>query len=314
MSNYKRIAKSFVDGKVQKNMFFIFMMVQKLIDDTAPQIEEVNARINTFGRKSFSSLNRRDTEEYIGRNRQNAEKGLQWYRVTMNSLGNRIAIISSNFGLTKFLIENGLNEDEVIEVQKEVNNYWNQTYSPLISKVKTMDILLYSLYISLSKQVTMLRRLPQLSYFEALESFQELKELFDQERNTFWDLAKSLEITREELDQTRNLFYTQRKKLVEMLKAHSKLIKEGMSAELAMSEGNIRKSLVVLFYFAGVLLIIYNIKSLTLKGAIKRGFAKVNESLDRKKVKKIEGILEDKGVDSGVDLSQSGVSYLLDLL
>jgi len=269
MSYLKEAALGFVDGNVQKQILYTFQVLDKFVKRFGPELEEVNAEFILLGKKQLVNINKKDIMNFTLRDLKQGKQALQWYSVIMNALGNRIALLSSNYGLFEFLREANISPQYLTDVQNEINAYWKITYLPLVLKLKLIFANLQVLNQVLEQQIKILEHLPQSDYYQGLDDWNEITRLFEIERTTFWELVKNLEVSKKEFGDTTLLFSVELEKLKQLARAHLKLLKFGLKEEIVTSEGNLRKSLVIFLYVAGATLLYFNLKNIIFKEGLK---------------------------------------------
>src|SRR3989344_3449633 len=285
MSYFQDLAINFVDGSVSRQIYYTFQVLDKFISKIGPEIEGVYAEYISFINQPFINIGRKEIENYIRGDSEEARKALQWYNVVMNSIENQLALLTSKFGLFDFLKENKISLEYLPDVNAEISKYWSSTYGPLIRNIEEISIYLKRLYLLLEEQLKILETLPKASYYLGFELEPKLKNLFEEERETFWRLASVVENSRKDNTKLEAIFKSHVKKVKEMIKAHLKILSREavvLKQDFRESETNLRKALVVLAYLTGAILLYMNLKSSLIQKGIKGALNKIK--YEKKKV------------------------------
>jgi hypothetical protein len=288
---------AFVEGKVQNRFTIISLALKKFIDQESPIIEDVNARLNIFSKQPFGHIIPAEMEEKVRNDAESARRSLINYNLTYGQVLHHLALASSNFNLPKFLQENGIPISEIQVFQEEVGQYWNQTYGLLVNRLSTVAIEMGLLASVLKKQVDLLEKIPNASYFVGFSHQHELIELFHQERDLFWKIAHDIKLTKTEVKTVHNLYISARNKTKSMILAHLKLLKNSFIDEVKRSETQLQKMLVVLSYLLGALNLFLNVeKNLIGKASGALGIFTAKKSINSGAIDRIKSALDELGV------------------
>jgi hypothetical protein len=93
---------NWINQKVATNSIAIIRILKKCVIITGEQLEAVKLGMTLDHRTKLADINPSRLADYLNRDLIGARKGLQVYKLTENMMTNRIASISSNFGLRKF--------------------------------------------------------------------------------------------------------------------------------------------------------------------------------------------------------------------
>lgn len=288
---------AFVEGKVQNRFTLISLALKKFIDQESPIIEDVNARLNIFYKQPFGHIIPTEMEEKVRNDAESARKSLVNYNLTYGQVLHHLALASSNFNLPQFLQENGISLSEIPTFQVEVRQYWNQTYGLLVNRLSNIAVEMGQLASILQKQVDLLEKLPNASYFVGFSHQHELIELFHQERDLFWKIVHDTKLTKAEVKTVHNLYLSVRNKTKSMILAHLKLLKNSFTSEIKRSETELQKMLVILSYLLGALNLFLNIEKILIgKASEALGIFTSKKQINPGTIERIKNALDELGV------------------
>ncbi|MFA4887748.1 MAG: hypothetical protein WC595_06055 [Candidatus Nanoarchaeia archaeon] len=320
MPSSQTVAFNFIEGSVQRNVVYVFQVLDKFIKQYGDEIEEAHAEFLALMGRTLSSLDGEELSSYINRDYKTAKAALQRYRVTMNLVENRIALFSSNFDLDDFMKESGLSRDLIGEVQGELRKYWKETYVLLLERIKVIYIHLQKLNEVLSEEVDVLENLPARKGMIVFDALHRLVILSEEEKRIFWELVKDLEVSKEEKNQASVLFYVQLKKVQTLGKAHLALLKseaKDIESKVSESKRNYVRAVLVLFYLNGAATLLIQIRRDFREILIKKGIrALVVGAVERFASKRDDQIVgfSRKCMDVTIDQITAGSSKILSLV
>lgn len=264
------LAKEFVEGKIQSHFLVMALTLQNFITKLGPHIEAIEASITTFGKKRLMDVFGQDIAKEITEDLRTAEQALNEYKVTRSLFENRLYLVSSNIGLQNFLKDNSVSLAQAGSIarndslQAEIEQYWQQTYGPLWSFFDQIKNKLYVLETILVVEVKRLRDLSQSSFASeennGFDIQKELQgELFQRERQAFWELNKFTRSNTKLLRQANSLYSKQKSQTRVVLEAYINLAKKAslgstapLKEELAKAEGALQKSIILLLFTVGI--------------------------------------------------------------
>ena len=281
------IARKFVEGNVQGRMYIIFDALRTFVDENGPIIEQINAQTILLDKQEFRAVLKMHIEDLFRKDAEGAKKSLATYNRIFGRIEHHLAMMSSNFQLPSFLAENGIDAQEIGVIQDAIRAYWNDTYGPIMQDIRTAKEKLDILRKMLDEEVKILESMPATSFFEGFEKSHELRNLFQQERSTFWELAKHLKASEKTFQTIDILFKIERRKIKEMILAYIRVIKKGMQTDWNETL-SIRKALLLLAYLLGAVNVFMNLKKLF----VTKSVGAISDYLVRKKTEKISKITE----------------------
>lgn len=249
----------YVEGNVGTRIIEIYKSLATFIEETGPIIEDIQQRSNIINNIPLGKLTKFLMENSFRDDLKQAKKGLSGYNRIYGKTDLYLGLMSSNFRLPEFLKMNGIPADQIEYFQKEVNVYWEITYGIHLDHLEKCKYLLDKLRLTLEKEVKLLETIPQDSYFLALEENSELFNLFQEERDTFWQLANTAQLKAEETNILKNLIQAQLKKLQVEMKALSTITKNGLEKDIKESKSRLEKLVITITYLLGALSIIIHL-------------------------------------------------------
>ena len=197
--NYGLLTK-FVEGNVQNRIKILYEHINEFIQYNAPILEDIQQRLNIINSIPFGKLKRSIIENGLRSDYEGSKKSLNIYNRAFGKVDLYLGLMTSNFKLPQFLIENNIPKEEIIFFQKELQLYWQETYGYHIDHLERCVKILDTLRRILEEEVKLLEKIPQETYLSALEESELLRELFQQERNAFWELVETAELQQQEME------------------------------------------------------------------------------------------------------------------
>ncbi len=268
------LAEQFIEGKTQSHFLIMAITLQNFITKVGPELEAIEASINTFGKKKLIDVFGQEITEEIMKDLRFAQQSLNLYKVTRSIFDNRLSLVSSNIGLQAFLKEHSIVLAEAGSIAKsntlqaEIEQYWRQTYAPLWTYFDQIKNKLYVLETILVLEVNRLKDLSESKFtgvqdngFDIQKELQ--NDLFQREREAFWDLNKFVRSNTKMLKQANSLYTKQKSQTRVILQSYINLLNKAakgkinqLRAELAEAEGIVQKSLILLLFAIGTYLTI----------------------------------------------------------
>ncbi|HLD05695.1 MAG TPA: hypothetical protein VJG90_08300 [Candidatus Nanoarchaeia archaeon] len=179
----------FVNGNVQNRFVLLAERLEQFIAEIAPIIERVNLSVDRFKGMTMEKVTSNEIEVSYRSDATNAKAGLSAYNRMFGQIDHHLAMASSNFGLPKFLEENGVPKALINEYQSCIHQYWDETYGLIGNKFRKILPILKDMRSTLSREVFLLEAQQKVLYFRGFDPARELHELFKKERELFYKLV-----------------------------------------------------------------------------------------------------------------------------
>lgn len=249
----------FVENKVGTRIIQIYQHLATFIEETGPIIEDVYQRVQIIENLPLGKIKRNIIEDSLRNDLEEAKKSLATYNRIYGRTDLYLGLMTSNFRLPQYLQENNISPEQINYFQKELQIYWEATYGTHLDHLEKCKNALDKLRKILEQEVRYLETIPQEKYLTALEDSTKLRELFKEERETFWNLVKTAEMSPEQTNQVKSIVNAHIKKTRIQLIAFGKIVKTGTKEDIDQSRNQLEKAILILTYLIGALSIISEI-------------------------------------------------------
>jgi len=269
------IYAAFMNGKVQQRFSLLSRTLAEFFAATQPEIEAVYHNIKMYENATLKSIRSKAYAENLRKDAEGAQACLTTYRRTFGQVDHHLAMSASNFGLPRFLEENGIPASQIGPFQDELRELWGATYGDLTATWNQIRARLKRMHDLLEQQVTLLRGILHVDYVDGFDEAEKLRELFAQERATFYEIMTIAEKSEKGLSRLEALVSTQVKKTRMELKVALKSLQATFGKDVDAARSRSQKSLIVFLYLLGAIGAFRELRSTV----IKKGLTKVVEKL-----------------------------------
>ena len=153
-------SRALFKGKEQNRFVLMAASLKKFIDINEPVIEDVHVRLKRLGKQSYEKIKSSEVGESLRTDYDGAKLSLSSYNRIFGHIDHHLSMMTSNFGLRNFLIENGIAEELLPEFQRDLSYLWEATYGDLVDDYWGIKLGLDKLRGLLDKQVRILEIMP----------------------------------------------------------------------------------------------------------------------------------------------------------
>jgi len=280
----RQVVQAFIEGKVQNRIIDINAKIVAFVEEAASIIENVNASLSVLRTTKFQDLTTNKVSKLYRLDAEGARKSLELYNMTFGFVDHSLAMMSSNFNLSTFLQENGIDPKEIYAYQDEIRKDWEKTYGSIVSKISREKEILDQMRRLLEEQVRLLESIPGLSYFSGFDKSSLLGELFQKERSAFYALVKEVEEDSGLFAEMNALYKTQARKTKEAIAAYLRLMKRYATDDWKGAHDNLERALVILSYSLGALNVCLKMRSSIVRKGVGSLLRRINTMRHAKQV------------------------------
>jgi hypothetical protein len=250
------LAKAFVEGKAPQRFVELSAEMDKFLNLYQPILEEVYNAITDMENMKLGKIDPDKLIQDLEADLRNASEGLVDYNKIFDRVNTDIVIIMSNYDLRTFLKEalvgDSISGDELADLERAADVYWNDTYGYLTARWAVVWKKLRELRDVLQQEVDLLTMIPNATYRIAMKDNQDLRKLFMQERDKFYEIVHLFADTQDRfLSQTRSRFETALKQQRQALIAKRRTLNEQYQEKMAATKNEMVKGFIILSYLAG---------------------------------------------------------------
>lgn len=281
----------FLDGKFQKHYLAIIKTLTDFTEHTRVELVRIQRLINSYNESKVGSLTTDLAQGLIRTDLESARSFLIRYRVVLSSMENRLAIISSRFGLRDFLVMNGIPEEDLGFVNSVLASYWEQTYGEERERLVALSNALREMHERLQQQIVLLEGLGSASYFEGFTLNAEIRSNFAEEYKAFRRLDKGLSQLKGSKKRIRSEFDYAKKQARAALRILLNERKERFGSAIATHNDGACRAALALGFVGGALVTFLKAESDILKAASKNLFTAVSQVARKREIARIEKLL-----------------------
>jgi hypothetical protein len=243
----------YVAGKVENRIWLIYNHVNNFLEENIPIVESIYVSVQALKSKPFRAITRKMMEDSLVRDRDTARKGLSAYNRAFGRVDLHLGLMTSNFKLKNFLIENGVPEEQVKYFQEEVRLHWAATYGKHVDRINILKELLDKLRATIQEEVRILEEIQDEKYLDAWSNDMHLHQLLEQERELLRELRNTMLFSSKEVKEVRQLLKTEVKKVKAMLVANIKYRGKEAQGDWESRQTKLQKAVILLIYLIGYL-------------------------------------------------------------
>jgi hypothetical protein len=250
------LAKGFVEGKAPRRFIELSEELTKFLNLYQPILEDVYNAIKEMEDMKLGKIDPDKLIQDLENDLRNADEGLVDYNKIFDRVNSDIIIIMSNYDLKAFLTEalagDRISGDDLADLERAADVYWNDTYGYLTARWAVVWKKLRELRDVLQQEVDLLTRIPNATYRVAMKENQDLRKLFTQERDKFYEIVHLFADTQDRfLSQTRSKFEIALKQQRQVLIAKRRTLNATYHEKMASTKNEMVKGFIILSYLAG---------------------------------------------------------------
>ncbi|MBT3984840.1 hypothetical protein HOD38_02850 [archaeon] len=249
---------AYFKGKMQRSILGVYKRLSYFIRKNSVILEDVHKRLEIIRAISFGKISEEFMHESLRDDYAEAQKAMDLYNKTIKGVEFWLVNLNSSYNMGKFLRDSGIPPGDVNITQKELDGLWQFTYGKHLERFEKVQTLLLKLKVLLQQQIWLLKGVGETNFLRGFTENQKINLTFEEERKTFWELAKVAQVTTTEINETKQALETQIIKAKAKFKAIKRIMEKDYEVDM-QDRTAVERQVVRLNYLLGSLALIRDI-------------------------------------------------------